>query len=201
MWAGPFAIISSFVFTVLAISPAALDCSPVPSPSDYWVEFETFDKGHISYIGYAEMNYKGEYIVIRDQDAWASFWVEHTRGIIPKPPVPTNISWDSDMVLVAILGTVRNCCEAYIEFTSAYREGDNLTAYVKKVDINGMMPAVMNPYHIIVIEKVPNVHFRDHLFDFGGAPSLGVSGTSSGHERTESTYTTPRQSLFEEPLK
>ncbi|MCJ2562687.1 MAG: hypothetical protein LN417_01185, partial [Candidatus Thermoplasmatota archaeon] len=125
------------------------------------VPFTTFAEGSWSGFRYDDSSYSGEYMVIRNQSAWASFWYNHTGDRLPQPPVPTNISWESQMVLVALQGFVRNCCASYVRFFHMQLEGDTLYAHVENVHRDGMMMAVTNPYHIIVLESVPNVVFRE----------------------------------------
>jgi hypothetical protein len=125
------------------------------------VPFTTFAEGSWGDYRYGDSSYTGEYMVIRDQSAWASFWYNHTSDRLPQPPVPTNISWESQMVLVALQGFVRNCCASYVKFFHMQLEGDTLYAHVENVHRDGMMQAVTNPYHIIVLESVPNVVFME----------------------------------------
>ena len=125
------------------------------------VPFTTFAEGSWGGLRYGDSSYAGEYMVIRNQSAWASFWYNHTGNRLPQPPVPTNISWESQMVLVAYQGFVRNCCASYVRFFHMQLEGDTLYAHVENVHRDGMMQAVTNPYHIIVLESVPNVVFRE----------------------------------------
>lgn len=125
------------------------------------VPFTTFSKGYWSGFRYGDSSYTGEYIIIRNQSAWAGFWYNHTSNIEPQPPVPTNISWNSQMVLVATQGFVRNCCASYIKFVHAEVEGETLYAYVEKVHRDGIFQSVTNPFHIIFLESVPNVVFLE----------------------------------------
>ena len=125
------------------------------------VPFTTFAEGSWGGLRYGDSSYAGEYMVIRNQSAWASFWYNHTSNRLPQPLVPTNISWGSQMVLVAYQGFVRNCCASYVRFFHMQLEGDTLYAHVENVHRDGMMQAVTNPYHIIVLESVPNVVFRE----------------------------------------
>ena len=123
------------------------------------VPFTTFDRDYASYIGYDDFDYHGEYLVIRNQSSWADFWFNHTSGYSPQPPVPTNISWGSEMVLVAIQGFVSDCCASYIRFVHIESEGGTLYAHVERVFRDGPMPTVTNPFHIIVLESAPTVVF------------------------------------------
>jgi len=127
-------------------------------PNDF-VPFTTFDKGGISHYRYDDPYFHGEYIVIRNQTAWASFWLNHTKGHSPQPPVPTNISWDVDMVLVSLLGWWPDGGRASTTFMSAYLDGDTLYAYVLNIYEHGMLLVITNPYHIIVLQKADNVVF------------------------------------------
>ncbi len=123
------------------------------------VPFTTFDRDYTSHVRYGDFSYHGEYIVIRNQSRWTDFWLNHTNGIDPQPPVPTNISWGSEMVLVAIQGFVANCCASYIRFVHIELEGETLYAHVEKVHRDGPMQMVTNPFHIIVLESAPTVVF------------------------------------------
>ena len=123
------------------------------------VPFTTFDRDSVSHIRYGDYSYHGEYMVIRNQSSWADFWFNHTSGYSPQPPVPTNISWGSEMVLVAIQGFVANCCASYIRFVHIESEGETLYAHVERVHRDGPLQMVTNPFHIIVLESVPTVVF------------------------------------------
>lgn len=132
--------------------------SEMSRPSD-GVPFTTFAEGSRSGFRHDDSSYTGEYMVIRNQSAWASFWDNHTYNRIPPSPVPTNISWESQMVLVALQGYVTDCCASYVEFIHAEVKEDVLYAYVENVHRSGMSPAITNPFHIIVTESIPNVVF------------------------------------------
>lgn len=153
--------------------------TPVPNG---WVNFTTYDKGFFSGIGNGDMFYVGEHFVIRNQTALESFWANHSNS-----PAPTNISWGTDMVLAAIQGWVTTCCESYIEFTKAYRDGDNLTVWIFRSYEHGMLPVISDPYHIIVIENVPNVEFIDPIFVNDFFPPHGSISINGGDEWTNST--------------
>ncbi len=153
--------------------------TPVPNG---WVNFTTYDRGFFSGIRYGDMYYVGEHFVIRNQTAWESFWANHSGS-----PAPTNISWGTDMVLAAIQGWVTTCCESYIEFTKAYRDGDNLTVWIYRSYQHGMLQVISNPYHIIVIENVPNVEFIDPIFINDFFPPQGSISINGGDEWTNST--------------
>lgn len=134
--------------------------SEMSRPSDR-VPFTTIAEGSSSGYRYGDSSFTGEFKVIRDQSEWEDFWYNHTSNRLPQPPVPTDISWNSQMVLVALQGTWRNCCASYIRFVHTEIEGDTLYAHVENVQRDGMMQAETNPYHIIVLENVPNVVFTE----------------------------------------
>ena len=123
------------------------------------VPFTTLAEGYWGGFRYGDSSYTGEYMVIRNQSDWASFWYNHTSNIEPPSPAPTNISWDGQMVLVAYQGYVTDCCESYVEFIHAEVKEDVLYAYVENVHRSSMSPAITNPFHIIVTESIPNVVF------------------------------------------
>jgi hypothetical protein len=102
------------------------------------------------------------------------------------------------MVLAAIMGFVSTCCSSYIEFTGAFRDGDNLTAYIDRWYAGGMLPMVTNPYHIIVIEKVPNVRFSDPLFDLDWFPPFGSIRIEYGNAWTRSRSVTLDMTYFDD---
>ncbi len=154
-----------------------------------WVPFITLDKGYWSHYRYDDYDFDGEYFVFRNQTAWADFWLIHTSGSTPQPPVPDNISWDSEIVLVSILGWWPDCCMAHTNFTSAYIDGDTLYAYVQNVYMHGMFHAITNPFHIIVIGKVDNVVFVDaHGWDVH--PPEGSITVNDGDEWTNTSSVT-----------
>ncbi len=133
-----------------------------PARADDDVAFTTIDKGSSSGIGHYDCNYTGENLVIRNHSSFESFWSNHKGNLDPQPPVPTNISWDSQMVLVGILGTYISCCDSYITFVRAQTDGEALYAYIEKYFVPGHIPqndAMSNPFHIIALDSSPNVVF------------------------------------------
>jgi len=155
-----------------------------PEEPNDWVPFTTFDKGWISHYRYDDYSFRGEYIVIRNQTAWASFWLNHTKGRSPQPPVPTNISWDVDMVLVSLLGIWPDGGRASTNFMSAYLDGDTLYAYVLNIYEHGMLLVITNPYHIIVLQKANNVVFVEINEGWDVYPPEGSIIINDGDEWT-----------------
>jgi hypothetical protein len=192
-WARSFVILS-FATASLLLMPYVLVPQSVGNDASEeltdWVPFITLDKGYWSYYGYDDHNFDGEYFVFRDHTAWASFWLIHTKGITPQPPVPANISWDLDMVLVSVFGWWRDCCQAYTNFTSAYIDGDTLYAYVQNIYEHGMMQAVTNPFHIIVLEKVDNVVFVSVPGGLDVYPPEGSITVNGADEWTNTSFVT-----------
>lgn len=120
------------------------------------VTYETLDFGPISGWREGDSEYEGEYIVVRNQTAWEDFWSEH-RWNMSSPP---NISWDYQIVLVAMHGWASTWGDKWVEFTDVRKEGRTLVAYAKRVDKGGVAgQAITNPYHIIVVERVGRVVF------------------------------------------
>ncbi len=158
-------------------------------PND-WVPFTTFGKGWVSYYGYDDYYFDGEYLAIKNQTAWASFWFNHTKGSTPQPPVPTNISWDVEMVLVSLLGWWPDCCVARTNFTAAYMDGDTLYAYVENIYGHGWLCMITNPYHIIVVERADNVTFIGVYDGWDVYPPEGSIIIDNGNEWANSTSVT-----------
>lgn len=130
------------------------------------VPFTTLVKGSMSWVS-GEM---GNLIVIRNQNSLESFWLNHSRG-----DVPTNVSWDSQMVLVGVLG-FQTCLGSDIRFLSAQVEGETLYVYFERYFVPSYLycpSAIDNPFHIIVIDSYPEVVFVE------GSPADGP-GDSQG---------------------
>jgi len=151
-----------FVIVVIVIvaTSVVVTVAVIAKWIDSRIPFRTIDKGQISYIGIYDLDYKGEFRVIKDQNTWRDFWLNHTRGITPQPDVPTNISWDKEMVLVAIMEVRMYCCGHQITFISAYRNGDTIHAHLEKIHDMSPFPSLTCPFHIIAIEKAENVTFE-----------------------------------------
>jgi len=133
---------------LLAYSMMALDSARAEDD----VPFTTLDKGTMSWVS-GEM---GKFIVIRNQSSLESFWINHSGGA-----VPTNVSWDSQMVLAGILG-YQTCSGSDITFLSAQAEGETLYVYFEEYFVPSDIPcpmAISNPFHIIVIDSYPEVVF------------------------------------------
>ncbi len=126
------------------------------------VLFRTLVKGSTSWIS-GEM---GNLFVIRNQSSLESFWLNHSGGA-----VPTNVSWDSRMVLAGILG-YQTCLGSDITFLSAQAEGETLYVYFERSYVPSYLycpSAINNPFHIIVIDSYPEVVFVE------GVPADGPS--------------------------
>lgn len=127
------------------------------------IPFETVRK--YSGIGNWEEDYVPANLVIRNETSWAVFWSEFFNGdCCPRPPVPENISWDHQMIMVADYGISSDTGLNHISFTSVRKDGINLYAYIKWTNGTGvalMMPS--HPYHFIIVERAPEVVFVQDL--------------------------------------
>lgn len=158
-----------YIFILVVIIALILLTTPfliqeVEKPGDS-IRFETLDYGLKSGKRYDDHEYTGEYIVVRNQTSWADFWIEHSYGISDPP----NISWDNQIVLMAMHGWASSSGDKWIEFTSVRKDGRTLVAYVERIDkggVAGMM--ITNPYHIIVVERASEVVFiEDYETEYG----------------------------------
>jgi hypothetical protein len=149
------------VLLVLILLSASLLVHEDEGPGEP-VEFETIldygrcpDDYNYSYI------LPGSYSVIRNGTAWEEFWNEfngdHPR---PQPAAAENVTWHNQMVLVAFYGLASDLMKD-IDFTSVRKDGRTLYAYVKWTNSTAgiVLPMSYCPYHIIVVESVPNVVF------------------------------------------
>ena len=130
------------------------------------VPFTTLDKGDMSWVFSGDPDYLGKMIVIRNRSSLESFWVNHSGGA-----VPTNVSWDSQMVIAGILG-YQTCLGPDITFLSAKAEGETLYVYFEEYFVPSYIPcspAISNPFHIIAIDSYPEVVFAE------GPPADGPS--------------------------
>lgn len=148
------------VVLVLILLSASLLVREVEGPGDP-VEFETildYSRCPNDYYGY---NSSGGFVVIKNGTYWKEFWNEFTSDLPrPQPTAIENITWHNQMVLVAFYGFASNLMKD-IDFTSVRKDGRTLYAYVKWTNSTPgiVLPAVHCPYHIIVVERVPNVVF------------------------------------------
>lgn len=125
------------------------------------VPFETIDQGDISYFNYGDPNFLGADMVIREQSAWTWFWMRHTQGIQPGPPIP-RVDFGREFVLVTLLGFQTSGGGPSIEISSIEEiQGTNnrwitpsefsgdIRVFVKNQREPGPLDVITNPYHII----------------------------------------------------
>ena len=114
------------------------------------VPFQTLEKGAFSGYNYGSPNFNGEYLDIKNDADWSSFWAKHKSNTFPTPPKPV-IDFSKDMVLVAIYGTCPT--GGYdICIVNIVRAQNNLIIYVDKTTPDPgqiVLPVVTNPYHIV----------------------------------------------------
>ena len=134
------------------------------------IPFETIDQGEISHFNYGNANFLGADILIKDSTSWEWFWVNHTRGIYPAPPIP-GVDFQKAMVLVALLGLQTSGGGPGIQITSVEeissidlsndtitpREPSNgIKVTVKDNREPGLLPVITNPYHLVKIIRRRN---------------------------------------------
>jgi hypothetical protein len=132
------------------------------------IPFKTIDKGDISHYRYSDSNFLGADMVIRDWKTWKWFWVKHSQGIIPAPPVP-KIDFLNEMVLVVMLGfqssgggpsiEVKSVEELWIPNNVALTP-KGIKAIIEDNREPGPLDIITNPYHIVKVKKYVSVIFE-----------------------------------------
>ena len=152
-------VLSFLVIFLLTVQGVALSQS---------IPFKTIDKGETSHYRYGDSNFLGADMVIRDWKTWKWFWVRHTRGIIPAPPVP-KVDFLNEMVLVVMLGFQTSGGGPSIEVKSIEElwVPINLTILPKGIKVivednrePGPLDVITNPYHIVRVRKYVSVIFE-----------------------------------------
>lgn len=135
------------------------------------VQFQTIDKGDISYYLYGEPEFNGAFIVIRDRKTWGWFWKVHKSGLQPLPALPP-VNFKAEMVLAAILGHQSSGGGPAIEIDAVEellslpaKQGKAFRVLVKENLDPGMLTVITNPYHIIKLEKGHSVVFERGYFE------------------------------------
>jgi hypothetical protein len=133
----------------------------VPPGQENFKEMKSrfIDQGAFSYYRYGDMNFKGEYKVIRNMDDWKGFWDDHKSGILPTPDLP-GVEFNKNMILVALMGNKPTAC-CGIGIIKVERHGNTVNAHVEKVEGPGILPVVTNPFHIIECKRAKNVNFLE----------------------------------------
>jgi len=137
------------------------------------VPFETVDRGETSYFNYGAPDFLGADMVTRDQNTWTWFWMRHTQGLQPEPPIP-RIEFRREMVLAVLLGFQASGGGPSIEITSieeiqgnnhrgilSSKSSENIRVFVKNHREPGSVDVITNPYHIVrVTGNHPSVIFE-----------------------------------------
>ena len=145
------------------------------------IPFETIDQGEISYFNYGNTTFLGADIIIKDRNSWEWFWVNHTQGIYPSPPIP-GVDFQKAMVLAVLLGVQTSGGGPNIQISSVEeipgidlgndvatpREpSDGIKVTVKENKEPGLLPVITSPYHIVKIIRRghPSVIFQHEPTD------------------------------------
>jgi hypothetical protein len=109
-------------------------------------QFETIDKGTSS--GYTE---RGSF-VITDKEKWSQVWSIHTRGMVPRPPLP-----EVDFLYHIVVAVFRGEFSTVGYSTEVKQVGvlkDKITVAVTETDPNGIaITTHTQPYHIAKLRK------------------------------------------------
>lgn len=113
------------------------------------VSFETIEKG-----SYGNQDVEERNAVIRDTEAFSSFWMNLHEGVQPMPSVP-EVDFTGQMVVATVMGT-RPSGGYASEITHAGSGFDRLGIRIKNRTPGnscGVTAALTNPYHIVKIER------------------------------------------------
>jgi hypothetical protein len=131
------------------------------------IPFETIDRGEISYFNYGDPIFLGADMVIKDHKTWVWFWVRHTQGIHPAPPIP-RVDFRREMVLAVMLGFQTSGGGPSIEISSLdeiwsidfensmmipRRFSMGIRVLVKDHREPGPLDVITNPYHIVKVRS------------------------------------------------
>lgn len=127
------------------------------------VEFETILQASFcneDYFGPLSANSTGSLLVIRNGTHWREFWNDFTGGIFFQRVTVENVTWHNELVLVAFYGYATDCCK-HVEFTSVWKDGRTLYAYVRWTNQTPGPCCLMChcPFHIIAVRSALNVVF------------------------------------------
>ena len=145
------------------------------------IPFETIDQGDISYFNYGDTTFLGSDITIKDRNSWEWFWVKHTQGIYPPPPIP-GVDFQKAMVLAVFLGVQTSGGGPSIQIssieeipnidlgndaTTPREPSDGISVIVKENKEPGLLTVITNPYHIVKIIRRghPSVIFQHEPTD------------------------------------
>jgi hypothetical protein len=132
------------------------------------VPFETIGRGDISYYRYSDSDFSGAEMIIRDHKTWLWFWLLHTQGIQPSPPLP-NVDFSRETVLAVLLGYQTSGGGPSIEIqsieevpTGAAGKGNTkgLRAIVAENREPGPLTVITNPYHIVKVASSKSIIFE-----------------------------------------
>lgn len=120
------------------------------------------DKGGISAIHYGKSDFYGEDFVLRTPEAAMAFWNAHTSNQKPRPAPPA-VNWETEMVLVSIMGFQTTGGGPAIEIQEVREEACHLNVTVVSYHLPGMLDVITNPFHIVAVPRsLKEVHF-EHL--------------------------------------
>jgi hypothetical protein len=151
-------LIMSFLMFFLSAGPARTQTVP----------FETIGRGDISYYRYSDSDFSGAEMVIRDQKTWQWFWLLHTQGIQPAPPLP-NVHFSRETILAVLLGYNTSGGGPSIEIQSieevtagAAGKGNvkGLRAIIAENREPGPLDVITSPYHIVKVASSRSVIFE-----------------------------------------
>ncbi len=131
----------------------------------------TIAKGQHSGWGHNHPLFSGADFVIRDPDAWITFWHVHTNESVPPPPV----DFTRRVVIVAIQGLQPTGGGPNISLVEVEAEGPFTRVVIVDDERPGPVEVVTNPFHIVsacraLVPAMRSVIFQ-HLRPF---PESGV---------------------------
>jgi len=110
------------------------------------MEFQTIEKGDHS--GHTEE----AYYVINNTEKWAELWSQHTRVVVPKPPLP-EVDFSNSTIIAVFMGEIPYP-NYKIEVKEIIDRGRFVEVRVLKTYTVTMLPVLAEPYHIVKIDKI-----------------------------------------------
>lgn len=124
-----------------------------PASGSVDVRFREIDRGESSNFRYGDPDFTGAEWLITNRRAWKAFWVLHTRGISPTPPLP-EVGFPEENVIVVLLGTQASGGGPSIGVGGITR-GDGITRVEVLEDRKGgPLTVITNPYQIVVTSSL-----------------------------------------------
>jgi hypothetical protein len=121
---------------------------PVDPPETVGLPFTTVAREAFSAI------HTPRQVVIRDAQAWAALWAEHTATLVPPPALPA-VDFGTNILVAVFAGDSKGCHEFGIRRVVATR--DTLAIDYADRDINAnaiCIAAVTDPMHVVAIPRV-----------------------------------------------